>query len=80
MLTLSRPLSASLFQQSLSLIYATRERVKRVEKENIDLRAKIEEIRIVDRAKCVLIACLKMSEPEAHNYIETGNGYTYDQV
>lgn len=70
MLTLSRPLSASLFQQSLSLIYATRERVKRVEKENIDLRAKIEEIRIVDRAKCVLIACLKMSEPEAHNYIE----------
>jgi len=69
-LTLSKPLSASLFRQSLSLIFASRERLKRAEKENIDLRAKIEEIRVVNRAKCVLIACLKMSEPEAHKYIE----------
>lgn len=46
-LTLSKPLSASLFRQSLSLISATRERVKRVEKENIDLRVKIEEIELL---------------------------------
>jgi len=69
-MTLSKPLSAGLFQQTLSLIHATRERVKRVEKENINLRTKIDEIRIINRAKCVLMEYLKMSEPEAHKYLE----------
>ena len=32
--------------------------------------SKIEDIRIVDRAKCLLISYLGMSEPQAHKYIE----------
>jgi len=69
-MTLSKPLTASLFQQTLSLIHATQERLKRIEKENVNLRTKIDEIRIINRAKCVLIEYLKMSESEAHRYIE----------
>ena len=34
------------------------------------LQKKIEEIRLVDRAKCVLIQYLNMTEAEAHRYIE----------
>ena len=30
----------------------------------------MEEIRIVNRAKCLLISELKMTEPQAHHYIE----------
>lgn len=39
-------------------------------RENSQLKQKIEDIRIVDRAKCILISYLNMSEQEAHRYIE----------
>ena len=38
--------------------------------ENSKLKQKIEDIRIIDRAKCILISYLGMSEQEAHRYIE----------
>lgn len=41
-----------------------------MQNENDLLRQKIEDIRLVDRAKCVLIEYLKMSEAQAHKYIE----------
>ena len=41
-----------------------------MEKKNASVEEKIEEIRIVNRAKCLLIEQLKMTEPEAHRYIE----------
>ena len=34
------------------------------------LRQRIKDIRVIDRAKCMLIAERHMSEPEAHAYIE----------
>ena len=34
------------------------------------MEEKIEEIRLVNRAKWLLIECLGMTEPEAHRYIE----------
>ena len=38
---------------------------------NIKLeQSKIEEIRLVDRAKCMLIQYLSMTESQAHRYIE----------
>ena len=38
--------------------------------ENEKLAGKIDEFRIIDRAKWVLIDYLKMSEEQAHRYIE----------
>ena len=40
------------------------------ENENFKLQRKIEEIRLIDRAKCILIQYLQMTEPQAHKYIE----------
>ncbi len=37
---------------------------------NRRLQDKLEELRLVDRAKCILIALEGMSEEEAHKYIE----------
>ena len=34
------------------------------------MQRKIEEIRLIDRAKCILIQYLQMTEPQAHKYIE----------
>ena len=40
------------------------------EKKTLSIEEKMEEIRIVNRAKWLLISELKLDEPEAHRYIE----------
>ena len=39
-------------------------------KEKEKLKSRISEIKLVDRAKCTLIEYLRMSEEQAHHYIE----------
>ena len=67
---LPRPLSRAAFYQSVKLLQVVRRREERLLEENRRLREKIEELRIVERAKCVLIEHLSFSEEQAHRYIE----------
>ncbi len=69
-LTLVKPLSRQLLYQSLKLAVANRARLRLLEKENRKLQSKIEEVHVVNRAKWALIEYLKMSEDQAHHYIE----------
>ena len=69
-LTIPKPISPQLFDQSICLAVSSRLRRMRVEKENTKLKKKIEELRLVDRAKCMLIAYEGMSETQAHRHIE----------
>ena len=69
-LVISKPTSQQMVTQSLRLLCATRQRLKRMEKKTETIEEKIEEIRIVNRAKWLLIENLKMTEHEAHRYIE----------
>jgi response regulator NasT len=62
--------SRQFFFQSLRLAGAARSRLLVLHRENARLQTAIEEIRIVDRAKCALIQCLMMTEPQAHRHIE----------
>ena len=41
-----------------------------MEQKTSSIEKRMEEIRILNRAKCLLISELKMTEPEAHHYIE----------
>ena len=68
--TLSKPSPASTIQIALSWMATTRERLRNVAKKSLSLEEKMEEIRLVNRAKWILINQLKMTEPEAHRYIE----------
>jgi response regulator NasT len=68
--TISKPVDKALFLSALSLAKSVQSRIKRIQAENIKLKQKIEDIRIIDRAKWLLISCMKMSEQEAHRYIE----------
>ena len=67
---LPRPLSRSAFYQSMRLLRIMKKREERLLEENRRLREKIDEIRIVERAKYVLIDHLAFSEEQAHRYIE----------
>ncbi len=69
-LTVAKPLNRSVFWSALSLARAARNRIKKMQTENTRLKQKIEDIRIVDRAKCILISFMGMSEQEAHRTIE----------
>ena len=69
-LTLAKPTSAQLFAQPLRPICIPRERLRGMEKKAVTLQEKMEEIRLVNRAKWLLIEELKMTEQEAHRYIE----------
>lgn len=69
-LTLSKPTSAQMIIQSMLLLCGTRERLRRMEQKTASIEEKMDEIRIVNRAKLLLIEQLKMTEKEAHRYIE----------
>lgn len=65
-----KPLSRPFFFQALKLVSASRKRIQNLQTENIKLQTKIEEIRLVNRAKYVLMQYLNLTEPQAHRYIE----------
>lgn len=69
-LTLSRPTTPLLIVQTLELMCGTRERLRRMQLKNTSVREKLDDIRIVNKAKWLLIEQLKMTESEAHRYIE----------
>ena len=56
--------------QALSWMASARERLRNLEQKTLSIEERMEEIRIVNRAKYLLISELKMAEPDAHHYIE----------
>ena len=68
--TLSKPTSAPLLTQFLKILCTARERMRKLEGKQQTVEEKIEEIRIVNHAKWLLIECLNMTEAEAQRYIE----------
>ena len=69
-LTVAKPGSRQGIYQAIKLLVATRRRIKTFESKAVTLEAKMKEIRLVNRAKWLLIERFKMSEAEAHKYIE----------
>ena len=68
--TVKKPINVQIVLQSLDFLKAARERLRRMEKKSVSLQEKMEEIKIVNRAKLLLISALSMTEGEAHRYIE----------
>ena len=69
-LAVSKPVNIDIFWHALSLAKSAGSRIKRFRDENERLKQKIEDIKIVDRAKLILISCMNMNEKDAHKYIE----------
>ncbi len=69
-LTISKPVNRAVLWSSLKIASAAHNRLTRMRAENDRLRQRIEDIRVVDRAKYQLISALNISEEEAHRLIE----------
>lgn len=68
--TLPKPLSRPSMIHALNWMESTRERLRQMEKKSLSIEEKMAEIRLVNKAKWILIRELNMSEPNAHRYIE----------
>ena len=68
--TLPKPTSKPTLIQAFGWMESARERLRQFEKKSLSIEEKMTEIRLVNKAKWILISELKMSEPDAHRYIE----------
>ena len=66
----AKPTTTQILLQALQFVLATRERLKRLEQKNATIEEKMQEIRLVNQAKWLLIENRGMSEASAHRYIE----------
>ena len=67
---LAKPVSRQSVFQAVKLLVASQARMRSLEERNWTLEEKMKELRMVNRAKCLLIEHLKMSEQDAQRYIE----------
>ena len=68
--TLPKPISKPTILHALNWMESARERLRQLEKKSLSIEEKMVEIRLVNKAKWLLISELSMSEPDAHRYIE----------
>lgn len=69
-ITVSKPINKQMFWSALKLAKVAQKRIDMAQKEIKKLQKKLEDIKLVSRAKCILIAEQNMTEEEAHKLIE----------
>ena len=69
-LVLAKPFSGAAFRQAVHMAAASSRRLMMLQEENDKLHEKLMQLRLVSRAKCLLIENRGMTEAEAHHYIE----------
>ncbi len=67
---ISKPLNRQLFSKAVRYMQAAQNRMNGIRRENVKLQKKIEEIRLINRAKYILMEYLSMTEQQAHRYLE----------
>lgn len=68
--TIPKPVNTSMMSYALKMLSSTRERLLRMEQKQKTFEEKIREIKIVNRAKILLVENLHLTEDEAHRFIE----------
>lgn len=68
--TLPKPLNKGMMVYALKLARAAEWQIKHLAEKNRKLSGQLDDLRILSRAKCLLMQYLKFSENAAHKYIE----------
>ena len=68
--TLPKPNSPQMFYMAVKMLASMTFRLEKLEEKNRSLQEKMADIRTVNKAKWLLIENKKMTESEAHHYIE----------
>lgn len=68
--TLQKPVSRQMLTGTVAVMMTAQLKVHKMSAKITQLQRRMEEMSLIDRAKWILIDKLKMSEPQAHRYIE----------
>ncbi|MCR4567671.1 MAG: ANTAR domain-containing protein [Pseudobutyrivibrio sp.] len=69
-ITVSKPINKQLFWQALKLARVAQRRIGMAKSQNAKLEQKLEDMKLISRAKLLLIVNKDLSEEAAHKYIE----------
>ena len=69
-LTITKPFEPFYFYNMMKIAIAVQYKVQVLSSQTTKLKVKMEEIKLVNRAKLLLMSNMNMSEQEAHRYIE----------
>jgi AmiR/NasT family two-component response regulator len=67
---LTKPLKGQALLEAVSHVETTRQRIASLENDLTKLKARLDEMGLITRAKCLLIEKRHMSEEESHYYLE----------
>lgn len=65
-----KPFTRAIFNQGVKFVFTSLRRLSVLKDEHSKLRKQVDDIKRIDRAKCLLIQYNKMTEEEAHRYLE----------
>ncbi len=69
-LVVGKPVNRQYFSQMFRFLAASRRRMLGIKSENVRLQKRIDEMKLIDRAKYTIMQYLNLTEPEANRYIE----------
>ena len=69
-LVLGKPISRAMFHKAVMLVSAAVSRLRGIKNENDRLQQEVKDIRLINRAKGILMDYLSMTEAQAHKYLE----------
>lgn len=67
---IGKPFPKSVLPNTVRMAMLAKENIKRLEQENIELTRQLDDVKIIDRAKCCLIQYLNLTESQAHRHIQ----------
>ena len=67
---LARPFTKSALMQTIRVAQLAKESISRLEEEKTRLTQRLDDVRVIDRAKCCLIEYLNLTENQAHRHIQ----------
>lgn len=69
-IVISKPINMQYFLKMIKISISSSRRINNIQSEYKKLQSKIEDLKIIDRAKCLLIENLNLTENQAHKQIE----------
>lgn len=67
---LAKPFPKSLLTQTVKMALIAKENITRLEQEKSELSKQLDDVKLIDRAKCCLIEYLNLTEKQAHRHIQ----------
>ena len=67
---IGKPFPRGLLTQTVRMALLAKESINRLEQEKIELSKQLDDVKVIDRAKCCLIEYLNLTENQAHRHIQ----------